>query len=83
MAFFICNAAKIDGCDLLYQDFLTRYNWMLKERGWQKRKTKTNTTIGRMYYASPSAGERFYLRLLLTFTALAYSRSRSLSTLDV
>ena len=46
----------------LYQDFpshfvWTRTKWKIRQRG---------RAIGRMYSVSPAAGERFYLRLLLT-----------------
>ena len=48
----------------LYQDFPSKmvwnkrtYKWTIRQRGFQ---------IGRMYYAHPSAGDRFHLRLLLT-----------------
>jgi hypothetical protein len=63
---FTANALYSDRVinNTLYQDFPNKmvwnkstYKWTIRQRGFQ---------IGRMYYAHPSSGERFYLRLLLT-----------------
>ena len=63
---FKANALHQDGVvnNTLYQDFPNKmvwhkdtHLWTIRQRGFQ---------IGRMYYAHPSSGERFYLRLLLT-----------------
>jgi hypothetical protein len=50
--------------DLLYQEFpqyfvfnKTQKKWKIRERGF---------ALGRMFFAHPTAGDRFYLRLLLT-----------------
>jgi hypothetical protein len=50
--------------DYLYQEFPQKFTWDLKKRVWKPR--KQGFAIGRMYFAHPSAGERFYLRTLLT-----------------
>jgi len=50
--------------DFLYQEFPQKFIWNIKERVWKPR--KRGFAIGRMYFAHPSAGERFYLRTLLT-----------------
>src|SRR5271156_5955857 len=42
-----------------------RLSIVLIHRRWQRRH-RDNHAIGRMYYCNPTAGERFYLRLLLT-----------------
>lgn len=47
---------------LTYQEFPQKMVW--KEKGWAVR--KKGFAIGRMYFVSPSSGERFYLRTLLT-----------------
>ena len=47
---------------LTYQEFPQKLVW--KKKGWAVR--KKGFAIGRMYFASPSSGERFYLRTLLT-----------------
>jgi len=40
--------------------------WDNKHRHWKLRKNRPVKMIGRMYFAGPSSGERFYLRMLLT-----------------
>jgi hypothetical protein len=51
--------------ELLYTDFPTYYAWVPKE-GWHRRKKpKQSDTIGRMFTAHVSSGERFYMRKLL------------------
>ena len=47
---------------LTYQEFPQKMVW--KDKGWAVR--KKGFAIGRMYFVSPSSGERFYLRTLLT-----------------
>ena len=76
---FKANALHQDGVvnNTLYQDFPNKmvwhkdtHLWTVRQRGFQ---------IGRMYYAHPSAGERFYLRLLLTVVkgATSYEHLRT------
>ena len=65
-AFFAYNVSYDDGRNLLYQDFPSEYWFDKKHRRWRRRRRRNTTAIGRMYYCSPTAGERFYLRLLLT-----------------
>ena len=55
----------------LYQDFPSKMVWKTDTHRWQVR--SRGFQIGRMYYAHPSSGERFYLRLLLTVVAGATS----------
>lgn len=50
--------------DLLYTDFPSKMVWKKTQRKWTVR--KKGQTIGRMYHISPSAGEQYYLRMLLT-----------------
>ena len=50
--------------DFLYQEFPQKFIWKAPKRAWEPR--KKGFAIGRMYFAHPSAGERFYLRTLLT-----------------
>jgi hypothetical protein len=56
---------QFDCRELLYQEFPTKMRWDTKHRPWVRRKNKFST-IGRMYFAGPSAVERFYMRMLLT-----------------
>ena len=62
-AYFKANAAYPEARQLLYQDFPSKFVWKQKERKWQPR--IRGFAIGRMYYAHPSSGERFYLCTLL------------------
>jgi PIF1-like helicase len=50
--------------DILYQDFPSKFVWDQKAHKWKPR--KRGFAIGRMYYTQPTAGEHFYLRLLMT-----------------
>ncbi len=67
------NAEHADGYEVLYQDFPGAY--VFKESNGQKHwaPCQRGYAIGRMYYVHPIAGERFYLRLLLTAVAGATS----------
>lgn len=61
---------------LTYQDFPAQFVWQKKIGQWkvrERRASKVGDTIGRMWSASPSSGERFYLRLLLTVVKGAIS----------
>ena len=62
-AYFKANAEYPAARQLLYQDFPSKFVWKQDVRKWQPR--KQGFAIGRMYYANPGAGERFYLRTLL------------------
>jgi hypothetical protein len=42
-----------------------KFTWNKAKRIWSPRKDK-HFCLGRMYYAHPSSGERFFLHLLLT-----------------
>jgi hypothetical protein len=47
----------------LYREFPEYYRWDRSEKEWLRRKRRTQ--IGRMVYACPTEGERYYLRVLL------------------
>ncbi|GJE95688.1 ATP-dependent DNA helicase [Phanerochaete sordida] len=49
-----------------YQEFPSRFVWQRAEKRWTLRQSTASGAIGRMYYVSPIAGERFYLRTLLS-----------------
>lgn len=49
--------------ELSYVDFPTKWVWDKPEKIWQIR--QKGEAIGRIFYAHPTSGERFYLRLLL------------------
>ncbi|PIA31382.1 hypothetical protein AQUCO_05000049v1 [Aquilegia coerulea] len=48
-----------------YQQFPEHFRWRKDNKKWTPRVTSA-FSIGRMYFANPNSGERFYLRLLLT-----------------
>ncbi|XP_052185281.1 uncharacterized protein LOC127796918 [Diospyros lotus] len=62
--FFAYCAGSEDECPFTYQEFPQHYVWLKSEKRWKSR--ERGYAIGRMYFASPNCGERFYLRLLLT-----------------
>ncbi|XP_022019542.1 ATP-dependent DNA helicase pif1-like [Helianthus annuus] len=58
------NNSKPEARELTYVQFPSKYVWKLKDRCWQPR--QNYVVIGRIYSASPSLGEAYYLRILLT-----------------
>lgn len=68
-AFFDANKATGEVGDLArslaYHEFPKRFTWNPSSRKWTVRQANFNT-IGRLYFISPTAGELFYLRTLLT-----------------
>jgi len=71
MAFFKYNAENEDGHQYLYQEFPTHFVYKSRTKEWKPR--QKGIAIGRMYTCSPLAGERYYLRLLLTIIPGAQS----------
>ncbi|KAJ1257558.1 hypothetical protein BS78_10G005300 [Paspalum vaginatum] len=57
------NKQHEEARELTYSDFPTKWVWKSKEKKWEKR--KQGYAIGRIYYAHPTSGERYYLRMLL------------------
>ncbi|KAL6570058.1 hypothetical protein OROMI_014572 [Orobanche minor] len=64
--FFRMNAesATVSAMNLLYKDFPRFFVWDASQKNWHRR--LKGTCIGRLVHASPTDGERYYLRLLLT-----------------
>ncbi|XP_028077475.1 uncharacterized protein LOC114279434 [Camellia sinensis] len=62
--FFDYCASNENECQFTYQEFPQHFVWLKSEHRWKPREHRY--AIGRMYFASPNCGERFYLRLLLT-----------------
>ncbi|XP_020967699.1 uncharacterized protein LOC110266947 [Arachis ipaensis] len=50
---------------LLYREIPEYYSWHSKEKEWHRRRTQKRA-IGRIYTVSPTEGEKFYLRILLS-----------------
>ena len=83
--FETCRSEPDRTKDLLYPDFPTKFTWNPRYKVWNWRKNNYNT-IGRVTFCPPSAGERFYLRMLLysvkgppSFEALRYYDGHVLS----
>ena len=60
---FVANAKHKRARSLTYCDFPTKWSWVAKTKKWVRK--KRGKKIGRMYYAHPSTGELYYLRMLL------------------
>ncbi|XP_074373675.1 uncharacterized protein LOC141714026 [Apium graveolens] len=57
------NKNHEDARELTYSDFPTRRVWNTRDKIWTRR--KKGISIGIIYFAHPSSGERFYMRMLL------------------
>jgi hypothetical protein len=63
-AFFELNRNDVDAHQYTYQQLPEYFVWDRAKKEWKRR--QRGLTIGRLYFVSPTAGERFYLRTLLT-----------------
>ena len=61
---FTCNQLHPEARSLTYPQFPSRWKWDQKSRSWEERRQR-HDKIGRVHYVHPSAGERYYLRMLL------------------
>src|SRR6185312_7475844 len=61
--FFRMNSEDPNARRYLYREFPEHYTWNKSKKVWSTR--KRSYQIGRLVYAYPSEGERFYLRVLL------------------
>jgi hypothetical protein len=62
--YFAANQRFASALQYTYQEFPQHFIWHICEKEWRPR--NTGFAIGRLYFVAPTAGERFYLRLLLT-----------------
>lgn len=64
---FQLNSRNINNCrSLRYTDIPSKFVWSNQSKKWTiRKKKKTTDTVSRMYAVPPTAGEKFYLRLLL------------------
>jgi len=65
MGYFEANAKYPNAQEYYYVEFPEHFVWHVKNRAWAPCK-RFVSTIGRIHFASPAAGERFYLWTLLT-----------------
>ena len=70
-AWFKINESDPAARTTTYQNFPEHFVYDTKKKEWKHR--QQGFAIGRMYFAAPSSGERFYLRTLLTVKAGATS----------
>ena len=63
-AFFDLNRTNLLAHNYTYQELPLHFVWDSRKKQWNDR--QRGGTIGRLYFVSPTAGERFYLRTLLT-----------------
>ena len=61
--YFCTNRDDPKALKFLYREFLEHYTWNNSKKRWQPRKRRFQ--IGRLVYAHPAEGERYYLRVLL------------------
>ncbi len=82
LQWFELNKRDPNACQYLYQETPAHYTWNKRKWNLCQKYTTIGVTIGRMYQAAPSSGERFYLRLLLTAVTGAQSfNTYALSTM--
>ncbi|CAH1442934.1 unnamed protein product [Lactuca virosa] len=62
-AFFKMNKENLCARKYLYNDFPKHFTWSTQSRLWNPRKQAP--AVGRLVYANPAEGERYYLRVLL------------------
>ncbi|XP_023771820.1 uncharacterized protein LOC111920477 [Lactuca sativa] len=62
-AFFKMNKENLCARKYLYNDFPKHFTWITQSRLWNPRKQAP--AVGRLVYANPAEGERYYLRVLL------------------
>nr|KAJ0223153.1 hypothetical protein LSAT_V11C200065140 [Lactuca sativa] len=62
-AFFKKNKEDSKAREYLYKDFPKHFTWNRSNHCWRIREHKS--MVGRLVYANPAKGERYYLRLLL------------------
>lgn len=60
---FVANRAYSNARELAYMEFPLHFVWNKRKTSWTPR--KRGTSIGRLPYAHPASGERYFLRMLL------------------
>ena len=78
-AYFDLNKNDPIAHQYTYQELPQHFIWDCSKKVWKQR--QRGYSIGRMYFVSPTAGERFYLRCLLT-TVKGVTSWKELCTVD-
>lgn len=60
---FDANKGNAEPCELIYVEFSSKWVWNGEKKEWTYRKQRPY--IGRLTYAHPNSGERYFLRMLL------------------
>jgi len=68
-AWFHINVNDPQARQYTYAEFLMYYVWNKSSKKWSRRQQRV--CIGRLPFANPNSGERFYLRMLLTIVRAA------------
>nr|GEW59309.1 hypothetical protein [Tanacetum cinerariifolium] len=59
------NERNTDERHLTYLDFPSEFVWYADGKYWRRRRVRTKSSIGRLTYVHPAAGDLFYQRMLL------------------
>jgi hypothetical protein len=62
--FFATNCSHVLARQYMYQEFPQHFVWHKDDKEWHPR--ECGFAIGQLYFVAPTAGEQFYLRMLLT-----------------
>lgn len=78
--YFKMNIVNSYDRKLLYGEFPEHYRWIKRTKVWQRRK-QNHRQIGRIIYANPAEGERYFLRVLLNHVrgATSYENLRTVA----
>jgi len=78
--YFKMNTVDSYARKLLYREFPEHYRWIKSGKVWQRRK-QNGRQIGRIIYANPAEGERYFLRVLLNHMrgATSYENLRTVA----
>ncbi|XP_062202004.1 uncharacterized protein LOC133904523 [Phragmites australis] len=61
--YFHMNRVYLFAWQFLYKEFPEHFRWLKSTKNWIERKQRPH--VGRIIYANPAKGERYYLRVLL------------------
>jgi hypothetical protein len=63
--YFKMNEVDPYAKNFLYKEFPEFYKWIKGKKKWQRRTLRGRGQIGRIVYANPGEGERYFLRVLM------------------
>jgi hypothetical protein len=82
-AYFAYNTQNVDGQNVVYVDFLIDHVWEIQEKVWSTQQ-RGEKVVGQMYFVHPTAGECFFLHLLLTvvLSATSFEHLRTVDNIE-